>query len=160
MHDNRTCEIKHPCLLRLCTTSWRKAAVPHFFSDFNVQYSTVRGWGGRGPVARGPWAVARGAWIGGCPAHVAEPAARRHIFNFIKIKFEINIQFIYLLHKYPERLRCPRARPHLAGLPTLARRRGPGGLGPSGVLKVQVARQSRAATCTDALFCVPEFHAN
>ena len=141
-------------MFRLCTTSRRNPQWCPFLlrlQERTVQYGTRR----RGP----PWAVGRGAWIGGCPAQVAEPAARRHIFNFIKIKFEINIQFIYLLHKYPERLRCPRARPHLAGLPTLARRRGPGGLGPSGVLKVQVARQSRAATCTDALFCMPEFHA-
>ena len=80
-------------------------------------------------------AVGRGAWIGGCSAQVAEPAARRHIFNFIKIKFEINIQFNYLLHKYPERLRCPRARPHLAGLPTLARRRVPRQGGPAVLFK-------------------------
>ena len=133
--------------------SARSRSGPHaFLCDFRSTYSTVR---------YGSYATSSLDWRLPSPStRPGEPAARRHIFNCIKIKIEINIQFIYLLHKYPERLRCPRARPHLAGLPTLARRRGPGGLGPSGVLKVQVARQSRAATCTDALFCVPEFHAN
>ena len=85
-----------------------------------VQYGTGRELHTPGP--RLGWSLEAAH----CPAQVAEPAARQHIFNLIKIKFEINIQIIYLLHEYPEQSRCPRSRPSPSGLPALARRHAPG----------------------------------
>ena len=86
------------------------------FIECTVQYDTGML---AGPLE--PWSLESG----GCPAQVAEPAARQHIFSFIKIKFAINVQIIFLLHEYPERLRCPRSRAPPTGLPAMPRRRGP-----------------------------------